>query len=55
MNLFSRYFAPFVISTLALLVISSANAKQLAPVPLYGAYDMYLDRSQQTFNGHDCI
>ncbi|CAJ1584532.1 hypothetical protein [[Mycobacterium] wendilense] len=35
----------------ALTVSPAAHADRAEPVPLYGAYDTYLDHSRQTFNG----
>lgn len=52
MNISSRFCVPFSVGIVMLVVVSSARAEQLEPVPLYGNYNMYLDRSKQTFNGH---
>jgi hypothetical protein len=42
--------AAFCVSFAILAVASSADANRLEPVPLYGAYDMHLDRSKQTLS-----
>ena len=52
MNLFSRFYMPLAIGIVVLVEAASASAQQLEPVPLHGTYNMYLDRSKQTFNGH---
>lgn len=39
------------IAMTGLAVATSASANREEPVPLYGKYNMYLDRSKQTFNG----
>jgi hypothetical protein len=46
--------ASFCIPVAILAITSSVNANSIlpAPVPLYGTYNMELDRSKQTFNGH---
>jgi hypothetical protein len=52
MKIFPAFFVPLAIGAVVLVVASSASANRPEPVPLYGAYNMYLDRSKQTFNGH---
>lgn len=49
----SSFYIPFVISAIISVAPSFASAaNRLEPAPLYGTYNMYLDRSKQTFNGH---
>ncbi len=52
MNLFPRICISLAILLVIFVETSSISAQPLEPVPLYGAYHMYLDRSKQTFNGH---
>jgi hypothetical protein len=52
MKTYSTFVVLLTISATALTVASPANANRDEPVPLYGTYDMFLDRSKQTFNDH---
>lgn len=38
-------------AVVAMVFAPQAHADRAEPVPLYGAYDTYLDHSRQTFNG----
>lgn len=48
----SAFCIPLAIGAALFAAALSASPKRPEPLPLYGTYNMYLDRSQQTLNGH---
>ncbi len=49
MKISSGFLMLLAIGTIFPVIASAARSE---PAPLYGTYNMYLDRSKQTFNGH---
>lgn len=52
MKFHTAFCLKFVVSALFFTMSTAGFAERAEPVPLYGTYDMFLDRAKQTFNGH---